>query len=129
MNDAKFDIMMNNMERLMDRMTLDNKPPNREQPKNQIRNPNFRRPPPSQGNQRNPDDQQITPPFLENLVDGGEEEEDPMDHHFHQFDDVNAEIYLTEEEHNLFDHDDESTISVTDSVQYLRGYQNSIDDV
>ena len=37
-----------------------------------------------------------------------------MDHHIHQFDDANAEIYLTEEEHNLFDHDDESTISITD---------------
>ena len=37
-----------------------------------------------------------------------------MDHHIHHFDDVNAKIYLTEEEHNLFDHDDESTISVTD---------------
>ena len=49
------------------------------------------------------------------MVDeGGEEEEDPVDHHIHHFDDVNAEIYLIEEEHNLFDHDDEITILVTD---------------
>ena len=52
-----------------------------------------------------------------------------MDHHIHHFDDINAEIYLTKEEHNMFSHDDESTISVTNSKQYLRGYQNSIDDV
>ena len=59
----------------MDRMAPYNRPPNREQPKNQIRNPNFRRPPPPPRNQRNLDDQQIRPPFLENLVDEGGEEE------------------------------------------------------
>ena len=37
-----------------------------------------------------------------------------MDHHIHHFDDVNAEIYLIGEEHNMFSHDDESTISVRD---------------
>ena len=29
----------------------------------------------------------------------------------------------------MFAHDDESTISVTDSEHYLRGYKNAIDDV
>ena len=53
-----------------------------------------------------------------------------MDHHIHHFDDINVEIYLTEEEHNMFYHDDnERTISVTDSEHYLRRYHNSIDDV
>ena len=59
----------------MDRLDLNNRPPNREQPENQIKNPNFRRPLPPPRNQRNPDDQQIRPPFLENLVDEGGEEE------------------------------------------------------
>ena len=44
--DAKFDIMMNTMERLMDRLALNNRPPNRDQPEPQIRNPNFRISPP-----------------------------------------------------------------------------------
>ena len=48
-----------------------------------------------------------------------------MDHRIHHLDDINADIYLTKEEHNMFAHDDESTIS----EQYLRGYQNAIDDV
>ena len=42
---AKFDIMMKTMERLIDRLALDNMPPNRDQPEPQIRNPNFRIPP------------------------------------------------------------------------------------
>ena len=40
-SDAKFDIMMKTMERLMDRLALYNKPPNREHPKPQIRHLNF----------------------------------------------------------------------------------------
>ena len=68
-SDVKFEMMMKTMDRLVDRLALDNRPPNREKPKNQVRNPNFRRPPPPQRNQRNPEDQQIRPPFPENLVD------------------------------------------------------------
>ena len=52
-----------------------------------------------------------------------------MDRHIHHFDDINAGIYLTEEENNMFSHDDENTILVTDSKHYLRGYQNAIDGV
>ena len=61
----------------MDRLTMDNRPLNKEQNEPQIRNPNFRRPNPSPPpqirqrdtrNPRNPDDQQIRPPFPENYV-------------------------------------------------------------
>ena len=68
-SDVKFEMMMNTMERLMNRLALDNRPPNREKLENQVRNPNFRRPPPPERNQRNPKDQQRIPPFRENLVD------------------------------------------------------------
>ena len=68
-SDVKFEMLMKTMERLMDRLALYNRPHNREQPENQIRNPNFRRPPPPQRNQRNPKDQQIRRPFPENLID------------------------------------------------------------
>ena len=36
------------MERLLDRLDLDNRPPNKDQPDPQIRNPNFIRLPPPQ---------------------------------------------------------------------------------
>ena len=45
-NDAKFEMMMKTMERLMDMLDLENTPINRDQSKNQVRNPNIRRPPP-----------------------------------------------------------------------------------
>ena len=45
-NYAKFDIIMKTMGRLMDRMDPYNRPPNREKPENQARNPNSRKPPP-----------------------------------------------------------------------------------
>ena len=111
----------------MDRLAQDNRPPNIDKPENQIRNPNFRRTPPPQRNQRNPEDQKIRPPFPENFVDE-EGEEDPMDNQIHHFDDIDSKIYLTEEEHNLFSQEDDYHISEIDSKQYQRGYQNAIDD-
>ena len=91
----------------MDILALDSRPPNRDHPKPQIRNPNFRRPPPPQirerekRNPRNVEDQQIRPPFPQNYF-YEEEENDPMDNQIDHFDDLDYEIYLTEEEHNMF---------------------------
>ena len=66
---------MKTMERLMDKLVLDNRPPNREKPEPQIRNPNFIRPlPPPQIMQRdqrnigNMEDQQIRPPLPKNML-------------------------------------------------------------
>ena len=42
--DAKFDQMMRNMEKLVDNMSLENKPTSIEPIEPHIRNPNFRRP-------------------------------------------------------------------------------------
>ena len=68
----------------MDKLSVDNGSLNREQNELQIRNPNFRRknpPHPLQirqreaKNPRNPNDQQIQPPFPKNYVDGGGDKE------------------------------------------------------
>ena len=73
--DENFDIMMKTMKRLIDRSSLDNRPPNIDKIEPQIKNPNFRRPPPPHIRQRgkisprNVEDQEIRPPFIENFVD------------------------------------------------------------
>ena len=106
--DAKFDIMMKTMDSLMEILALDNRLPNREYPEPETRNLNFRRPPPpsqirhrDQRNPRNVEDQQIIPPFLEIYVDE-KEHNDPLDNQIHHFHDLESEIYLGEEEHNMF---------------------------
>ena len=59
-NDLKFEMMMKTMEKLMDRLTIENKALNKEKNEPQITNPNFRRknppPPPRirQKDMRNP---------------------------------------------------------------------------
>ena len=103
-NDVKFEMMMETMEKLMDRLTVDNRPLNKEQNEPQIRNPNFRRPdppPPPQITQRdmrnpgNPDDQEIRPPFPKNYV-ADEDEAESIEDHIHHFGDLDSKIYLTE---------------------------------
>ena len=62
--DIKFEMMLKTMEKLMDRLTMDNRSFNREQADPQIRNPNFRRPNPPmppqnrQRDMRNPRNQE-----------------------------------------------------------------------
>ena len=118
----------------MDRLELDNRPPNIEQTEPQIMNPNFRRPLPppqirqrDQRNPRNPEDQQIRPPFPKNYVDE-EEENDPLDNQMHHFDDLESKIYLIEEENNIFSQEDDYNTLEVELEQYQRGYQNAIDD-
>ena len=107
---AKFDIMMKTMESLMDRLELHNRIPSKEYSKPQIRNRNFKRPPPppqirhkDQRNPRNVEDQQIRPPFLDNFFDE-EEENYPMDNQICHF----------------------SNTLELETKQYQRGYQNDI---
>ena len=47
----KFEMILKEMEKMMDKLTVDNKPPNRELNEPQIRNPNFRKPNPPQSPQ------------------------------------------------------------------------------
>ena len=110
--DIKFEMMLKTMENLMDRLTIDNRGFNREQAEPQIRNPNFRRPNPPAApqnrqrdmrNPRNQEEQPIRPPFPENYV---ADEEDPAENEIHLFGEQDSEIYLTEEEHNLFEQEE-----------------------
>ena len=63
-SDIKFEMMLKTMEKLMDRLTMDNRSFNREQTDPQIKNPNFRRPDPPmppqnrQRDMRNPRNQE-----------------------------------------------------------------------
>ena len=69
--DAKFDLMMRTMEKLVDMLSLDNRPDVREAPEPQVRNLNYRRPHfphIRKMDKRNQVDQQIIPPFPENYV-------------------------------------------------------------
>ena len=107
--DIKFEMMLKTMEKLMDRLTIDNRGFNREPTDPQIRNPNFRRPNPpilpqnrqrDMRNPRNQEEQQIRPLFPENYV---ADEEDPTENEIHLFGEMDSEVYLTEEEHNMFE--------------------------
>ena len=127
--------MLKTMEKLMDRLTMDNRGFNREQADPQIRNPNFRRPnppvPPQNWqrdliNPRNQEEQHIPPPFLENYV---ADEEDPAENEIHLFGELNSEIYLTEEEHNMFEQEGGNEEFEKETKQYQRGYLHAMDDV
>ena len=127
-NDLKFEMMMKTIEKMTDRMTVDNRSLNREQHEPQIRNPNFRRknpPPPPQirqrdiGNPRNPNDQQIQPPFPENYVDD-EGQVEPIEDQIHHLDDSDSEIYLTEEEHNMYAEEDGNKVCEEVLEKYQR---------
>jgi len=76
-SDVKHDTMMKALEILMVKLSVDDKNQTKNQHEPQVKNPNFRR---QQGphipqvmprEPRNPNEQQIRPPFQQNLVDEG----------------------------------------------------------
>ena len=83
--------MMKALERLMVKLSLDEKNQTKNQHEPQVKNPNFRRqqgplvPQVMQREPRNPNEHQIRPPFQQNLVDE-EFIEEPQEH-IHQFGD------------------------------------------
>ena len=87
-SNAKFNMMIKTMEKMIDKFSTDDKNQMKDQNEPQVRNPNFRRhqgPPVPQvipRGQRNPNEQQIRPPFQENLIDE-EFIEKPKDHIHH----------------------------------------------
>ena len=120
----------------MDRLMVETRPVNRELNKPLIRNPNFRQlvPPPLQPNRprdvrnlRNPEDHPIRPSFPENYV-SAEDEAKFAEDHIHHFSDLDSEIYLTEEEHDMFAQVDGKTLT-KELEQYHKGYMHAIDDV
>ena len=128
--------MMNVMEKLMDKLFVDDKNKNRDQNYPQIRNPNFRRPqgplvPQNmQRGQRNPNDQQVRPPFQQNLVakDFIEQAEDHIDH----FGNNESKDFLKKDENDRFvlerkEENDESVVK-WESDEYKKSYQNAMVD-
>ena len=114
---------------------MEAKPKNWEQNEPHIRNPNFRRsiPPPLQPNRprdvRNPRNQEehpIRPPFPENYV-AAEDEAESIEDHIHHYKNLDSEIYLTEEEHDMFAQVDDKTLT-EELEQYHKGYMHAIDD-
>ena len=70
-SDTKFYVMLNTMEKLVDKLT-----PSRSESQPQVKNPNFRRPPRPQAHQKNPEEKQtVKPPFPENFLDEEDNEE------------------------------------------------------
>ena len=57
-----------------------------------------------------------------------EDEVESTEDHIHHFDDLDFEIYLTEEEHDMFAQVDEKTL-IEELEQYHKGYMHVIDDV
>jgi hypothetical protein len=116
--DSKIDTVVRSLELLIERTSIsDRNPPRDDTPAPQIRNPNFRRNPPQirqrdQRDQRDPRDQReqrgpdqpIRPPLQENYADdGGEVIEELEDTHINLMGiHDNETIFLTQEEQELF---------------------------
>ena len=129
--------MMKTMEKLMDKLFVNDRNQMKDQNQPQERNPNFRRqqgPPIPQimpRGQRNPNEQQIRPPFQENLV-YEEFTEKPKDH-IHYF--GNNELreprtFLTKDGHDRFvseekEEGDENIVE-EESHEYHKAYLNAM---
>jgi hypothetical protein len=132
-SDEKFDLMMKTMERLMERMSMENKPATREKNDFQPRNQNFRRAPVPQirkRDQRDQGDQQIRPPFQKNYAN--EDFDQMIQDQMHCCDDTNTYVFLTKGEHDQFmdvndgfmlENDD--TLS-SETKEFRKGYHNAI---
>ena len=105
-SDAKIDNLVRVMERMLEKINLNNKMPPRENqtnPQNRNRNPNFRRDP-MQDRQRD-NDHQIRPPFQQIYVDQEEERETERleENHVNLIrSDSENDAFLTEEEQGFF---------------------------
>jgi hypothetical protein len=98
-SDEKFDLMVKTIERLVEKLSLENKPTIKDQADFQHKNPNFRRalvPQISQRDQRNQGDQQIKPSFQNNYVN------ENFDESLDCCDDTETNVFLTKEEHDQF---------------------------
>ena len=57
-----------------------------------------------------------------------EDEVESIEYQIHHFSDLDSEIYLIEEEHNMFAQVDDKTLT-EELEQYHKGYMHAIDDV
>jgi hypothetical protein len=124
-------MMMKTMEKMMEKLYVDDKNKLKDQNEPQVRNPNFRR---KQGppiphvmprEQRNPNEQQIIPPFQENLIDE-EFTKQPQDHIHHFGNELKeSNTFVTNSEHDNFvsqeEEDDQEQIE-EESKDYHKAY-------
>jgi hypothetical protein len=132
-SDDKFDLMMKTMEKLMERMSMENKPAAREKNDFQPRNQNFRRglvPQIRQREQRDQGDQQIRPPFQNNYAN--EDFDQMIQDQMHCCDDTDTHMFLTKGEHDQFmDANDGIMLETDDTLssetkEFRKGYHNAI---
>jgi hypothetical protein len=125
--------MVKTMERLVEKLSLDNKIAIRDQTELQHMNPNFRRllvTQIRQRDQRNQGDQQIKPPFQNNYVN--ENFEESLEDNIHYCHDTETEVFLTKEEHGQFMDENDKFMQENDDMlsmetkEYKKGYQNDI---
>jgi hypothetical protein len=116
-SNPKFDLMVKTMERLVEKLSLDNKPGIRDQTELQHRNPNYIIVPVTQIIQRdqmNQGDQQIKPPFQNNYVD--ENFEESLEDNMHCCDDVETNVFLNKEEHDKFMEENDNFMHENDDM-------------
>ena len=130
--------MMKPLEKLMDKLSADDKNQMKDQNEPKVRNPNFKRqqgPPIPQvmpRGQRNPNEQQIRPPFQENLIDE-EFTKKPQDH-IHHFDNElkESETFVTKDERDSFvsqeEEDDQDPIE-EEFEDYHKAYLDAMMDL
>jgi hypothetical protein len=97
----RFELMMRTMEKIMERISLDNKANTREQvyaPPRNHRRPTF--PQIRQRDQRNQGDQQIRPPFQNNYVH--ENFDENFEDNMNCCDGDETHVFFTKEEHDQF---------------------------
>ena len=131
--DAKFDSMMKVTEKLVEKLFVDDRHVAKEQNEPQIKNTNFRQPrqqapPPQilQRGQRNHNDQ-VRPPFQENLLDD-EFPEQPEDH-INQLGDQVMKVFVTKKEDDKFNLGNNESKFNQESDDYQKGYQNAMIDL
>lgn len=131
LSDTNMDSLMRTMERMLERIKLNERTPPREnQANSQNRNraQNFRRDT-SQIKQRE-NNQQIRPPFQQNCVDEEEGEIiEPEESHINLIGSDNEDdVFLTKEEQGFFSSDQTDT-NHEDFEDYCLGFENSIMEV
>ena len=127
-SDTKIDNLVKVMERMLEKINLNERVPLREN-QNRNRNQNLRRDP-NEDRQRD-NDQQIRPPFQQNYVDQEEEREVERleeDHVNLIGSDSETDVFLTEEEQGLFS-SEQNEYNNEDFEDYRLGFQNTIMEV
>ena len=96
--EAIIDTILRTMERMMERLLVDDRPPPRENQEQRNRNLNSRRPQISQNWKRNPPYPPVRPPFQDNFMD--QDGENQNEDEICQLDTEPLATFLTKEEHH-----------------------------